>query len=126
MDIRPLTPELPPWWLRAERARREKAQRQRWEAARRLRNIEINARARRTAEPAPRDHLSGVLDSERLAAPFLERIGVRGRVQLLLWGGMTIVGFCTIVSFFTAPLMELSTALSVVLVTAMLILSYVM
>ena len=126
MDFRALMPELPPWWLRAERARQEKAQRKRLEAVCRLRKIEITARARRAAEPASREQLSAAPDSERLAAPFLERIGPRGRVQLLLWGGMSIVGCCTIVSFFTAPLMELSTAMSVVLVTAMLILSYVM
>ena len=126
MDTRPTKSELPMWWQRAERARHDKERRQRQEAARRLRRIESDARSRRAIERGRREELSTVLDSERFAAPYLERIGIRGRVQLLLWGGMSLVGFCTIVSFFTAPLMELGTAMSVVLVATMLILSYVM
>lgn len=118
-------PETPLWWQRAERIRRDKERRLRNEAALRLRRIEITARLRLASQRMPKPDFSALLDSERLAAPFLERIGTRGRVQLLLWGGMTAVGACTIFSFFTAPLMELGTAMSVVLVATMLVLSYV-
>lgn len=118
-------PETPLWWQRAERIRRDKERRLRNEAALRLRRIEITARLRLASQRMPQPDFSALLDSERLAAPFLERIGTRGRVQLLLWGGMTAVGACTIFSFFTAPLMELGTAMSVVLVATMLVLSYV-
>jgi hypothetical protein len=113
------------WWQQAERVRREKEQRLREDAAYRLRRIEASARLRLAAESPPRD-LSTTLDSERYAAPYLERIGIRGRVQLLLWGGATLVGTCTIFSFFTAPLMELGTAMAAIVVLTMLILSYVM
>jgi hypothetical protein len=117
--------ETPLWWQRAERVRRDKERRLRNEAALRLRRIEITARLRLASQRTPQSDFSALRDSERLAAPFLERIGTRGRVQLLLWGGMTAVGACTIFSFFTAPLMELGTAMSVVLVATMLVLSYV-
>jgi hypothetical protein len=117
--------ELPLWWQRAESVRRDKERRLRNEAALRLRRIEITARLRLASQRVPQADFSTLRDSERLAAPFLERIGTRGRVQLLLWGGMTAVGACTIFSFFTAPLMELGTAMSVVLVATMLVLSYV-
>jgi hypothetical protein len=117
--------ELPLWWQRAESVRRDKERRLRSEAALRLRRIEITARLRLASQRVPQADFSTLRDSERLAAPFLERIGTRGRVQLLLWGGMTAVGACTIFSFFTAPLMELGTAMSVVLVATMLVLSYV-
>ena len=118
--------EPPLWWQRAERTRRDKEQRLRDDARLRLRRIELAARRRLMAEPALADDLSAVRDSERFAAPFLERIGIRGRVQLLLWGGMAAVGACTIFSFFTAPLMGLGTATSAILVMTMLVLSYVM
>jgi hypothetical protein len=117
--------ELPLWWQRAERVRRDKERRLRNEAALRLWRIEVTARLHLAAQ-RPQADLSALRDSERLAAPFLERIGTRGRVQLLLWSGMAAVGACTIFSFFTAPLMELGTAMSVVLVATMLVLSYVM
>src|SRR5580704_19689277 len=110
MDIERRMSEPPLWWQRAERTRHDREQRLREEAQRRLRRIELSARLRLMAEPAPADDLSTILDSERFAAPFLERIGIRGRVQLLLWSGMAAVGVCTIFSFFTAPLMELGTA----------------
>jgi len=51
-------------------------------------------------------------DSERFAAPLLERIGVRGRVQLVLWASMTIVFAVALVSFFSAPLMDVDVAIS--------------
>lgn len=92
----------------------------------RLRRIELSARLRLAAESPPRQDLSTIRDSERFAAPFLERIGIRGRVQLLLWAGVVAVGMCTIFSFFTAPLMELGTAMAAIVVVTMLILSYVM
>ena len=119
--------ETPQWWQRAERARRDKKQRLRHEAVQRLQRIAITARreSRRAAGRVPQPDRSAVLDSERLSAPFLERIGTRGRVQLLLWGGLTAVGACTIFSFFTTPLMELGTAMSMILVATMLVLSYV-
>ena len=117
--------ETPLWWQRAERVRRDKERRLRNEAVLRLWRIEVTARLHLAAQRMPQADLSALRDSERLAAPFLERIGTRGRVQLLLWGGMTAVGACTIFSFFTAPLMELGTAMSVVLVATMLVLSYV-
>ncbi|HYM73343.1 MAG TPA: hypothetical protein VET89_10195 [Stellaceae bacterium] len=122
----PAEREMPLWWQRAERMRREKEQRLRQEAARRLRRIEAEARARLAAELKPLADFTGIVDSDRLAAPFLERIGTRGRVQLVLWAGMSVAGACAIVSFFTAPLMGLGTAMSSVLVGTMLILAYVM
>jgi hypothetical protein len=126
MDTEPVIPEPSQWWQRAERARREKERRLRKDAVGRLRRIEAFARERLAAGPARSKDLPIVLDSERFAAPFLERIGIRGRVQLLLWSGFAAVGACTIFSFFTAPLMELGTATSAILVATMLILSYVM
>src|SRR5579864_7607043 len=71
----PAEREMPLWWQRAERMRREKEQRLRQEAARRLRRIEAEARARLAAELKPLADFTGIVDSDRLAAPFLERIG---------------------------------------------------
>ena len=118
-------PDAPQWWQHAERQRHEKAQRLRREAVQRLRRFEGAARARLTFDPPPESR-SPVLDSDRLAAPFLERIGVRGRIQLLLWSGMMIVGVFSLVSFFSAPLMDFDLAISALLMLTMLVLAYAM
>jgi hypothetical protein len=120
------TPVAPQWWQRAERLREEKAQRLRRQAVQRLHRFEEAARARLALEPQLPEHRSLVLDSDRLAAPFLERIGVRGRIQLVLWGGMMIVGVFSLVSFFSAPLMDFDLAISALLVLTMLVLAYAM
>jgi hypothetical protein len=117
--------DAPLWWQRAEHLRREKERRLRREAIQRLRRFEQAARPRLRLEPPLVDR-SLVLDSDRLAAPFLERIGVRGRIQFLLWGTMTIVGVFSLVSFFSAPLMDFDLAISGLLVGTMLILAYAM
>jgi hypothetical protein len=116
----------PLWWQRAERLRQEKEQRLRRQAVQRLRRFEEAARARLALEPASPEPRPLVLDSDRLAAPFLDRIGVRGRIQLVLWGTMTIVGVFSLVSFFSAPLMDFDLAISALLVLTMLILAYAM
>jgi hypothetical protein len=109
---------------RAERQRQETARRVYDEARRRLRRMEQAALARPTLDGPRMDPDRVILDSERYAAPLSERLGARGRVQLLLWGLLLIVGAFALVSFFSEPLMSLDTAVSAVLVTAMLILSY--
>jgi hypothetical protein len=119
-------PDAPQWWQRAERLREEKEQRLRRHAVQRLRRFEETAQARPALEPPSPEHRSLVLDSDRRAAPFLDRIGVRGRIQLLLWSGMTIVGVFSLVSFFSAPLMDFDLAISALLVLTMLVLAYAM
>lgn len=114
------------WRRRAERERRAKAQRLNEEARRRWRRMERSARARLAMdEPSMRSDRV-VLDSERYAAPLSERLDTRDRVQVVLWGAMGIVLAIAIVSFFTEPLMGLDTAVAGVVVTTMLILSYLM
>jgi hypothetical protein len=114
------------WRRRAERERRAKAQRLNEEARRRWRRMERAARARLAMdEPSMRSDRV-VLDSERYAAPLSERLDARDRVQVVLWGAMGIVLAIAIVSFFTEPLMGLDTAVAGVVVTTMLILSYLM
>jgi hypothetical protein len=112
------------WRERAERDRREKAQRRHRDARRRLRRMEEAALSRLALE-GPTDRRQVVLDSERYAAPLLERLGARGRIQMLLWGAMIGIGVCAIVSFFSAPLMGVDLAVETVLVGAMLSLAYV-
>ncbi len=115
------------WRQRAERERRDKFEHQRRDALRRLRRIEAAARARFAFDgPAARDPRPVIFDSERYAAPLAERLGPRERVQIVLWGTMTIVGFIALVSFFSAPLMDADVALSALAVATMLILSYLM
>ena len=114
------------WRERAERERREKAQRRHREALRRLRRMEDAALTRLILDGPADDPRRIVLDSERYAAPLLERLGPRGRIQLLLWAVMIGFGFCAIVSFFTAPLMGVDLAVETTLVLGMLILSYLM
>jgi hypothetical protein len=113
------------WRQRAARERQEKAQRLRRDAQRRLRRIERAALARFAPERTPVGPREIVFDSERFAAPLSERLGPRDRVQILLWGSMMVVGAVALVSFFSAPLMDLDIAMSAVLVAAMLIVSYV-
>jgi hypothetical protein len=113
------------WRARAERERQEKAWRLRREAMRRLRRFEGGALPRRIGD-APSAAAGGViLDAERYAAPLAERLGPRERVQVVLWGSMLLVGLFAIVSFFSAPLMDLGLATAALLVVTMLVLSYV-
>jgi hypothetical protein len=114
------------WRERAARERRQKARRRHEDALRRLRRMEQAAQARLALDGPPVERQEFILDSERYAAPLLERLGARGRVQLLLWGAMVGIGICAIVSFFTAPLMGVDLAVETVLVGLMLVLSYVM
>jgi hypothetical protein len=104
--------------------------RERQSAERRLRQLEWAARARFALDAQLFDRAildrSLIPDSERFAAPLLERIGVRGRVQLVLWASMTIVFAVALVSFFSAPLMDLDVAISAALVGTLLILAHVM
>ena len=96
------------------------------DALRRLRRMERAALAQLMAEePASRGNVA-VLDSERYAAPLLERLGPRERIQLLLWGMMLVVFGFAAVSFFSAPLMDSDLAVSALLVLAMLFLSHMM
>jgi hypothetical protein len=126
IEPKPSARDVPLWWQRAEQLREEKEQRPRRRAMQRLRRFEEAARARLAREPASLEPRPLVLDSDRLAAPFLDRIGVRGRIQLLLWSGMTIVGVFSLVSFFSAPLMDFDLAISALLVLTMLVLAYAM
>jgi hypothetical protein len=114
------------WRQKAAHERQEKAQRLQREARRRLRRIEQAALARLAVEGPLLDPRQVIFDSERFAAPLAERLGARERVQILLWGSMITVGAFALVSFFSAPLMDLDTAIFVLLVAAMLVLSYVM
>jgi hypothetical protein len=111
---------------RAEHERRQRARRVQAEAARRLRRMEQAVQSRLAIEGPPFDARRIVLDSERYAAPLLERLGARGRVQLLLWGIVIAFGLCAIFSFFSAPLMSVDLAVETVLVLLMLFLSYLM
>jgi hypothetical protein len=99
--------------------------RDRHRAERRLRQFQRSARAR-LALDGPQIDPRRVPDADRLAAPFLERIGARERVQLLLWASMALVLAFSLVSFFSAPLMGVDLAMSALVVGMMLILSYVM
>ena len=114
------------WRLRAERERQEKLERQGRDARRRLRRIQQAALKRLAFEGPQLDARKVIFDSERFAAPLSERLGPKERVQILLWGSMTIVGAIALVSFFSAPLMDLDIAVSAVVVGTMLILSYLM
>jgi hypothetical protein len=108
------------WRQRAERERRDKALRLRRHAQRRLRRF---ARASST-EHAPRELTPVILDSERYAAPLAERLGPRDRVQIILWGSLLVVLLLSLLSFFSAPLMDSGLAVSAGVVIAMLVLSY--
>ena len=116
------------WRLRAEDKRRNQSQdrleRSRRAALRRLRRREQAALAR-LAEGSPIDSRIVIFDSARYAAPLHERLGPRERVQILLWASMLIVFGLALVSFFSAPLMDYSLAVSALLVGTMLILSYI-
>jgi hypothetical protein len=114
------------WRQRAERERREKARRLHQDALRRLRRMEQAALALLALDGPALDRKEIILDSERYAAPLLERLGARGRVQMLLWGAMIGIGACAVVSFFTVPLMGADLAVETMLVGLMLVLSYVM
>jgi hypothetical protein len=114
------------WRERAEHERQQRARRAREDALRRLRRMEQAARARLAFEGPSAAANRIVLDSERYAAPLLERLGARGRIQLLLWSVAAAFGLCAIVSFFSAPLMSVDLAVETVLVLLMLILSYLM
>jgi hypothetical protein len=108
------------WRSRAERERHEKALRLRRQAQRRLQRFERPFAERRApVEPEP-----VVLDSERYAAPLAERLGPRDRVQIILWGSLLVILMLSLLSFFSAPLMDFGLALSAGLVVAMLVLSY--
>jgi hypothetical protein len=113
------------WRQRAERERQEKTQRLRRDAQRRLRRIARAATARFAVEGPSAVPREIVFDSERFAAPLSERLGPRDRIQILLWGSLLIVGAFALVSFFSAPLMDLDIAVSAVAVAAMLVVSYV-
>src|SRR6185437_12620696 len=108
------------WRQRAERERRDKALRLRRHAQRRLRRF---ARASST-EHTPRELTPVILDSERYAAPLAERLGPRDRVQIILWGSLLVVLLLSLLSFFSAPLMDSGLAVSAGVVIAMLVLSY--
>ncbi|MBV8779433.1 MAG: hypothetical protein JO032_18030 [Alphaproteobacteria bacterium] len=114
----------PGWRAQAERERAEKALRLRRTARLRLDRY----RPRRFTETAIGNAAAAsrpvVLDSERYAAPLAERLGPRDRVQIVLWGAMTLVGLLSIASFFSAPLMDLGLAMSAGIVAALLVLSY--
>lgn len=97
--------------------------RERARAKHRLRQLVRAAQARLALDGPPVDR-STVPDSERFAAPLLERLGVRGRVQLVLWASLTIVFLVALISFFSAPLMDPGVAISAGLVGAMLMGSY--
>ncbi|GEM_PF-4522146 len=115
-----------PWWQAGEREQHERERRLREEGVRRLRRIELAARLRFAVERMAFEERQVVLDTERLAAPVLERLGPRDRIQLLLWAGMTVVLGFALASFFSAPLMDPDLAIYGVIVTTMLILAYIM
>ena len=115
-----------PWWQKAELQRTERERWLRQNAERRLRRIEDAARRRLAFEALRFVSPSTMLDSDRLSGTLSERLGARGVVQLVLWGLMSAVGACVLVSFFTAPLMELDLAVKAVLAAALLALSYIL
>jgi hypothetical protein len=98
--------------------------RERRKAEHRLRRFEEAVRMRLALEGAPLLDHQVIPDADRLAAPLLERLGVRGRVRLVLWTTMTIVFAIALVSFFSAPLMDADLAVSAALVGTMLTVSY--
>ena len=103
----------------------DRRRREQHAATTRLRRLE-RAALPATPDMAPSDPQQALLDSERYAAPLLQRLDARERVRLLLWGAMVIALACAIFSFFTAPLMPVDQAVETTLVLAMLILSYVL
>jgi hypothetical protein len=113
------------WRERAERERSEKAQRLHSDARRRLRRMEQAALAPLAFNGTAVASTEIILDSERYAAPLLDRLGARGRIQMLLWSVAIIFCACAIVSFFTAPLMSVDLAVESTLVWLMLVLSYI-
>ena len=104
------------------RSRHERAQRA---ARRRLQRRERAAWARLVHDGPPVSSGAAVLDSERYAAPLYQRLGPRERVQIVLWASMAVVFVCSLVSFFSTPLMDRDLAVSALLIGTMLILSYV-
>jgi hypothetical protein len=104
----------------------DRRQRERRAALKRLRRREQAALAGAASKGSVGDPQRVILDSERYAAPLLERLDARARVRLLLWGAVVVAAACAIFSFFTAPLMQVDQAVETTLVLTMLILSYVL
>lgn len=113
------------WWQRAEDQRAARERRLRAAAQQRLRRLDEAAQWRRALD-GPAVPSSLMLDTDRLSGTLSQRLGVRGMIQLLLWGLMAAVGAITLVSFFTAPLMELDLAVKAVLAVTLLALSYIL